>query len=97
MVTYLPPSPFLFPKVLKAYEKRDVFWDYYISSGYKPSDLKSVVIWADAVRESRNSIHYGARPAMSNSYEKVAALLISTVPNLKIIYSIIGACNESIA
>ena len=79
-------------EVLKAYERKDVFGDYYKSSGYKPSDLKSVVVWADAVRESRNSIHYGAQPAMSNSYEKVAALLIGTVPNLKVIYSIIGAC-----
>ena len=73
----------------------DIVVEYYKSSGYKPSDLKSVVVWADAVRESRNSIHYGAQPAMSNSYEKVAALLIGTVPNLKVIYSIIGACKES--
>lgn len=84
-------------EVLKAYEQKDVFGNYYKSSGYKPSDLKSVVVWADAVRESRNSIHYGAQPAMSNSYEKIAALLVGTVPNFKLIYSIIGACNESMA
>ncbi len=82
-------------EVLKAYEWREVFNKHYKSSGYKASDLKSIVVWADAVRESRNSIHYGAKPAMSNSYEKVAALLIGTVPNLKVIYSIINACNSS--
>jgi len=56
-------------EVLKAYERRDVFGEYYKSSGYKPSDLKSVVVWADAVIESRNSIHYGAKPAMSGGRE----------------------------
>jgi hypothetical protein len=82
-------------EVLKAYENRNVFGDIYRASGYKPSDLKSCVIWGDAVRESRNSIHYGAEPSMTNSYEKVSALLIGAVPNLKVIYSIIGACNEN--
>jgi hypothetical protein len=80
-------------EVLKMYERRDIFGEYYKSSGYKPSDLKSVVVWSDAVRESRNSIHYGAKPAMSNSYEKVAALLIGAVANFRVIYSIIDACD----
>ena len=79
-------------EVLKTYERKDVFNDVHKNSGYKPGDLKSCVVWSDAVRESRNSIHYGAKPAMSNSYEKVAALLIGAVPNLKMIYSIIRAC-----
>lgn len=82
-------------EVLKAYERKDIFGDVYKSSGYKASDLKSCVVWGEAVRESRNSIHYGAEPSMSNSYEKVSALLIGTVPNLKVIYSIIKACKES--
>ncbi|MEA3478747.1 MAG: hypothetical protein U9R60_11245 [Bacteroidota bacterium] len=81
--------------VLNAYERRDVFQEIYRESGYKPTDLKSCVVWGDAVRESRNSIHYGAEPSMANSYEKVSALLIGTVPNLKVIYSIVIACNES--
>ncbi len=80
--------------VLKAYERKDIFNDLYKASGYKPVDLKSCVVWSDAVRESRNSIHYGAEPAMSNSYEKVAALLVGAVPNLKVIYSIIGECHK---
>jgi hypothetical protein len=84
-------------KVLKAYEQKDVFSDIYKACGYKPSDLKSIVVWADAVRESRNSIHYGVEPAMSNSYEKVAALLIGAVPNFRVIYSIIRMCNELVA
>lgn len=76
-------------EVLKAYERKDIFTQIYKKSGYNANDLKSSVVWADAVRESRNSVHYGAEPSMSNSYEKVAALLIGAVPNFKIIYSII--------
>jgi len=82
-------------EVLKAYECRDIFSAIHKTCGYRPADLKANVVWADAVRESRNSIHYGATPAMSNSYEKVAALLIGTMPNLRVIYSIIEACRKS--
>jgi len=80
--------------VLKAYEQKGVFQDVYKVTGYRPVELKSCVVWSDAVRESRNSIHYGAKPAMSNTYEKVAALLIGAVPNLKMMYSIIKNCYE---
>jgi len=30
----------------------------------------------DVVRDSRNAVHYGADPAMGNTYEKVASLLM---------------------
>jgi len=75
--------------VLKVYERKDIFSKIYKESGYNAKELQNSEIWADAVRESRNSVHYGATPSMSNSYEKVAALLIGAVPNFKIIYSII--------
>ena len=80
--------------VLKAYERKDIFGDLYKISGVRPLELKSCVVWSDSVRESRNSIHYGANPAMTNSYEKVAALLIGTVPNLKTIYGILNKCKN---
>ena len=54
-------------------------------SGVRIQDLRNAVIWADAVRESRNSIHYGAEPLMTNCYEKVAALLIGAIPNFKLL------------
>jgi hypothetical protein len=60
----------------------------------KLQDLRNEVIWADAVRESRNSIHYGAEPPMSNSYEKVAALLIGAIPHMAIIYTLRAAAKE---
>jgi len=60
-------------------------------------DLRNSVIWADAVRDSRNSVHYGATPAMPNSYEKVAALLISAVPYLRILYRIHDAVDTLVS
>ena len=54
-------------------------------SGVRIQDLRNAVIWADAVRESRNSIHYAAEPPMTNCYEKVAALLIGAIPNFRLI------------
>lgn len=81
--------------VLKAYEQKRIFQNVYKATGYRPIELKSCVVWSDAVRESRNSIHYGAKPAMSNTYEKVAALLIGTVPNLKMMYSTMDKCNKT--
>ena len=53
------------------------------------------MIWGDAVRESRNSIHYGVNPAMSNTYEKVAALLIGAVPHLKLVYRLRAAAEAA--
>jgi hypothetical protein len=82
-------------EVLNLYDRKDVFGPIYTASGYKINDLRNAVVWADAVRESRNSVHYGVHPSMSNSYEKVAALLIGAVPHLKILYAIIGAVHKN--
>ena len=54
-------------------------------------NLNNVIVWADAVRESRNSVHYGAEPSMPNTYEKIAALLIGCVPHLRLLYRIRSA------
>ena len=58
------------------------------AAGVRHQDLKAISIWADCVRESRNSLHYGAEPAMSNGYEKVAAFLIGAVPHLRALWSL---------
>lgn len=54
----------------------------------KPEELKHVAFWSDTVRESRNYIHFGAEPPMKNSFDKVATLLISAVPNISTIYKV---------
>jgi hypothetical protein len=70
---------------LDLYSRQDIFGDTSKASGVKVQDLKNCVVWADCVRESRNSIHYGAEPAMPNSYEKVASLLIGAVPHIRLL------------
>jgi hypothetical protein len=75
-------------ETLRLYERSDVFKDVQKTSGITIQDLRTAVIWADGVRESRNSVHYGVRPAMQNTYEKVAALLIGAVPHLRMLYDI---------
>jgi hypothetical protein len=74
-------------KTVQAYERIDLE-DLRKQSGVTLQDLRNSVVWADVVRDSRNSVHYGAKLAMSNSYEKVAALLIGAVPHLRILYRI---------
>jgi len=66
------------------------------NSGVRIQDLRNAVIWADAVRESRNSIHYGAEPPMTNCYEKVAALLIGAIPHFKLITELRVCVKEGI-
>jgi hypothetical protein len=73
--------------VIDLHSKPD-FDDLSRAAGLRHQDLKAISIWADCVRESRNSLHYGAEPAMSNGYEKVAALLIGAVPHLRALWGL---------
>ncbi|OQB74399.1 MAG: hypothetical protein BWX92_03029 [Deltaproteobacteria bacterium ADurb.Bin135] len=73
------------------YQRTDIFDSLHKACGVKPQDLNNVMVWADAVRESRNSVHYVAEPSMPNTYEKIAALLIGGVPHLRLLYRIRAA------
>ena len=79
--------------VSEFYNKRDIFGSLENTSGVKSQELKNCIVWADCVRESRNSLHYGAEPAMSNSYEKVAALLIGAVPHIRVLARLTAAAS----
>lgn len=79
---------------LDMYSRQDIFGDISRASGVKLQDLRNCVVWADCVRESRNSIHYGAEPAMSNSYEKVATLLIGAVPHIRLLAALTQAARK---
>jgi hypothetical protein len=81
---------------LRLYERTDVFGAVHKTSGVTIQDLRNAVVWADAVRESRNSVHYGVQPSMPNTYEKVAALLIGAVPHLRLLYRIDTALDETV-
>jgi hypothetical protein len=81
-------------KIVEFYGDKDSFEQIYDESKVKAQDLANAQVWSDAVRESRNSVHYGVKPAMPNSYEKVAALLIAAVPHLRLLYWIIAAVDR---
>ena len=74
-------------EVLKIYEDERLPKSVRARSHVSKADLRNAVVWADAVRESRNSIHYMAEAPMTNAYEKVAALLIGAVPHIRLIYN----------
>lgn len=83
-------------EVVKLYERQDIFGAIARRAEIRPQDLRNSVVWADAVRDSRNTVHYGVQPAMRNSYEKVGALLIGAVAHLRILYLVIQAAEESV-
>ena len=72
--------------VFALFDRQDIFNRLAIVSGIKPRELRAVAVWSDSVRDSRNTIHFGVSPATPNTYEKVAALLIGTAPNVRILY-----------
>lgn len=81
-------------EVVNLYDDKESFGAVYRESGIRGQDLRNSVVWADAVRESRNSLHYGVEAAMPNSYEKIAALLIGAVPHLRVLYKIVAAVDR---
>lgn len=74
--------------VLEMYEHRDDFSAIWERANVRSLDLKSVATWSDSVRDSRNTIHFGVAPAIPNTYEKLAALLIGAVPMIRTIYRV---------
>ena len=47
--------------VLAIYDHQDVFRPVAQASGIRLQELRSVAVWSDAVRDSRNTIHFGVR------------------------------------
>lgn len=84
-------------KIQHAYNESNIFGQIHIASGVRPSDLRACTIWADVIRESRNSVHYGFEPSMPNSYEKVSALLIGAAPHIRLLYKIIKVIDSPVS
>jgi hypothetical protein len=76
------------------YEHADLFGDVYKLTGIRPQKLKEISVWSDAVRDSRNTIHFGVDAAIPNTYEKLAALLIGAVPNVRTLYRVKAAADQ---
>jgi hypothetical protein len=80
--------------VLELYDRQDVFSEVRKRSGFDNRALTEVSLWANIVRDSRNAVHYGASPSTTNTYEKVAALLLGASHNLRLMYSIRKAAED---
>jgi hypothetical protein len=81
--------------VLAIYDHQDVFGSIALDSGIRVEELRSAAVWSDAVRDSRNTIHFGVSPATPNTYEKVAVLLIGAVPNVRVLYRVKAASDAA--
>ncbi len=74
-------------KVLDTYRSMDL--PRILNLSIKTAEMESLYIWSDVVRRARNEIHYGVTTGGGDPYEKVAALLLGTGPNLRQLYKII--------
>jgi hypothetical protein len=74
--------------VKELYSTEAFFDELRKASGIHPNELNGAIIWSNAVREARNAIHFGVRPAPPNTYEKVGILLIAGANSLKMLYHI---------
>ena len=66
-------------------------------SGVRTYDLRDAALWSDAVRDSRNTIHFGNSPSVPNTYEKVAALILGAVPAFRKIYKLKLAFDSNVS
>jgi hypothetical protein len=80
--------------VKSLYERHNLLEIVFSSAGLRPEQLTSVVIWSDVVREARNAIHFGTKPVLANTYEKVVVLFLEGAKALGLIYRIVGAARQ---
>jgi len=77
--------------VEKAKSRRELprVFDFAVAqSGIRAGEIESIVIWSEVLRDARNAIHFGVKPVIPNTYEKVAVLLLAAADNLSKLYHI---------
>jgi hypothetical protein len=79
--------------VLTVFDHQELFGPVSKTAGVRLQELRAVSVWSDAVRDSRNTIHFGVAPTTPNTYEKVAALLLGAVPNVRVLYQVKNAAD----
>lgn len=82
-------------KVRDLYNQKNLIGHVIKQCGISPKELDNIIIWSDVLRESRNAIHFGVKPTIENSYEKVAVLFIDGAKNLAIMYKIKRIVDDS--
>lgn len=79
--------------VLTIFDHQELFGAVAKASGVKLQELRAVAVWSDAVRDARNTIHFGVTPTTPNTYEKLAALLLGAVSNVRLLYRVKDAAD----
>lgn len=79
--------------VLTIFDHQDLFGAVTKASGVRLQELRAVAVWSDSVRDARNTIHFGVTPTTPNTYEKLAALLLGAVSNVRILYRVKDAAS----
>lgn len=75
-------------EVRKTWERNDLLRPVHKASDVRSQDLDSAVLWSDVVRDARNAIHFGAKPATANNYEKTVVLFLHAAKSLGLIYQV---------
>jgi len=81
-------------QVLDLYKNRDLCKDIIEATEILPSSIDRIVVWSNVLREARNAIHFGSKPTIPNSYEKVSVLLIDGATNFSLMYRIKSISDE---
>jgi len=70
------------------YKNRDLCGHIIGATEINPNLIDRVILWSNVLREARNAIHFGVKPTLPNSYEKVSVLLIDGATNFSLMYRI---------
>ena len=81
-------------QVLDLYKNKDLSRGIIKAAEILPSSIESIVVWSNVLREARNAIHFGVKPTIPNSYEKVSVLLIDGAHNFSLMYRIKRVSDE---
>jgi len=66
--------------VYSFYADRNLMEEIWVRSQVKPKLLEHILVWSDAVRDSRNTLHPAVTPRTPNTREKLSSLLLGAVP-----------------
>lgn len=70
------------------YADRNLMKEIWIRSQVKPKPLEHILVWSDAVRDSRNTLHLAVTPRTPNTREKLSFLLLGAIPFFTTLYTI---------
>ena len=78
--------------IVDVYNKTELVKEIRSRAGVSAAQLRTAYVWSDEVREARNAIHFNNPGTLTNSYDKVAVLMLGAQKNLPMIYAIVQAC-----